>query len=384
MEEDILDVLFDVLTENYKDEIDKNKDLKEYLQEKDIKELFFIYLTYGYAINMTDEELDEKMEYLNNKEKEVTIQEIIKLLDKNFYKIFEFLNKERFESAKNIAKKDDFYEFNKVGAGEISFDALKILKQLGFIFIKRENDNLVIHMPDYIKNKINKIEKCTYLDLYDEIIKYSIGIVNTYGVIRIEDAYNIVKRDIDVSKDKYISVIEIFSLLELQPIFYSIENEVICNYNLDEKDIDTFLEKHRKYIVYDKEFYESMENDKYLFSLTEYRQFRNYLKENYWFDLNDEELLRGEIIIDYIDMCQIDKNKANEYVKEAIDRYLDIEDEIENNIIISYVEKIRTKMPNWKNGGKIEIKKEDIKVGRNEKCPCGSGKKYKNCHGKNV
>jgi preprotein translocase subunit SecA len=22
------------------------------------------------------------------------------------------------------------------------------------------------------------------------------------------------------------------------------------------------------------------------------------------------------------------------------------------------------------------------KVGRNEPCPCGSGKKYKNCHGK--
>ncbi|HQQ13707.1 MAG TPA: SEC-C metal-binding domain-containing protein, partial [Bacteroidales bacterium] len=24
------------------------------------------------------------------------------------------------------------------------------------------------------------------------------------------------------------------------------------------------------------------------------------------------------------------------------------------------------------------------KVGRNEPCPCGSGKKYKNCHGKNA
>ena len=24
------------------------------------------------------------------------------------------------------------------------------------------------------------------------------------------------------------------------------------------------------------------------------------------------------------------------------------------------------------------------KVGRNDPCPCGSGKKYKNCHGKNV
>ena len=25
--------------------------------------------------------------------------------------------------------------------------------------------------------------------------------------------------------------------------------------------------------------------------------------------------------------------------------------------------------------------KEEIKVGRNEKCPCGSGKKFKHCHG---
>jgi preprotein translocase subunit SecA len=26
--------------------------------------------------------------------------------------------------------------------------------------------------------------------------------------------------------------------------------------------------------------------------------------------------------------------------------------------------------------------REDRKVGRNEPCPCGSGKKYKQCHGK--
>ena len=28
------------------------------------------------------------------------------------------------------------------------------------------------------------------------------------------------------------------------------------------------------------------------------------------------------------------------------------------------------------------IKRADKKVGRNEPCPCGSGKKYKHCHGK--
>jgi len=27
------------------------------------------------------------------------------------------------------------------------------------------------------------------------------------------------------------------------------------------------------------------------------------------------------------------------------------------------------------------FKREEKKVGRNEPCPCGSGKKYKKCHG---
>ena len=39
--------------------------------------------------------------------------------------------------------------------------------------------------------------------------------------------------------------------------------------------------------------------------------------------------------------------------------------------------------PNEKNENE-EINKENIetkKVGRNEKCPCGSGKKFKYCHG---
>ena len=36
-----------------------------------------------------------------------------------------------------------------------------------------------------------------------------------------------------------------------------------------------------------------------------------------------------------------------------------------------------------KKSNKEEIAKKDDfeKVGRNEKCPCGSGKKYKHCHG---
>jgi preprotein translocase subunit SecA len=31
-----------------------------------------------------------------------------------------------------------------------------------------------------------------------------------------------------------------------------------------------------------------------------------------------------------------------------------------------------------------QVKREGTKVGRNDPCPCGSGKKFKKCHGVNV
>jgi preprotein translocase subunit SecA len=38
------------------------------------------------------------------------------------------------------------------------------------------------------------------------------------------------------------------------------------------------------------------------------------------------------------------------------------------------------------NGGSTpqQVKREGNKVGRNDPCPCGSGKKFKKCHGVNV
>ena len=38
--------------------------------------------------------------------------------------------------------------------------------------------------------------------------------------------------------------------------------------------------------------------------------------------------------------------------------------------------------PEEQSRGSVTLKKSD-KVGRNDPCPCGSGKKYKNCCGKN-
>ena len=89
----------------------------------------------------------------------------------------------------------------------------------------------------------------------------------------------------------------------------------------------------------------------------------------YHFDINEEEMLRGEIICDYIDNAQIDEKEAKEVIKESLNRYFEIDD-IEKQIIIGYVDKIKKKMPIWKQGGKIDNIVQFTKVGRNEPCPC--------------
>ena len=53
--------------------------------------------------------------------------------------------------------------------------------------------------------------------------------------------------------------------------------------------------------------------------------------------------------------------------------------------ILEFAKKYKNKLPIWPfNGFSIEdlTSKKEEKVGRNDPCPCGSGKKYKQCHGK--
>ena len=273
MDEKLTDIIFDALTENYKDKIDKNKDLKEYLQEKTKNELLSIYLSYGFAGNVED--IVEQISTLQNKKKEESIKSIIEFLNKDFSKIFRFLNKNRFDETRYIAKEEGILEFKTGKKNKVSFGTIKILEQLGFIFCKKDKDKVVFHMPNFIRDKIRNSDKCLYLDLYQDIIEYSIGIADTYGVIHIIDAYDIIKRDIEISFEEYEAIVKFFSLLELEPILYSFKRQAICNYNLDDEEIDKFLLENNQdeYVVYNKEFYKSMENGKYISNLVEYRQF---------------------------------------------------------------------------------------------------------------
>ena len=103
----------------------------------------------------------------------------------------------------------------------LSLDIVTILAQLNFIYCKREKNSLLIHMPKYIRDKVNSIKCDIYSKEIDEIIAYTKGMANVYGAIKLNDAFNIIKRDIKIEKEKYENILNLVSLLELDTIYYS-------------------------------------------------------------------------------------------------------------------------------------------------------------------
>ncbi len=88
-------------------------------------------------------------------------------------------------------------------------------------------------------------------------------------------------------------------------------------------------------------------------------------------------LMRGQIPIQ--DPGQV--RQAAPERKTDYSKYRTQKDEMERGISGSSGQQRNENMPQQRQQQKIEPIRVEKKVGRNDPCPCGSGKKYKNCHG---
>ena len=80
------------------------------------------------------------------------------------------------------------------------------------------------------------------------------------------------------------------------------------------------------------------------------------------------------------------KDPLSEFKKEAFVLFEGLLSKIKNDLIkflLNLNIVVSTEEKKTKEKGEEEFieSKSDKKVGRNEKCPCGSGKKFKHCHG---
>ena len=78
------------------------------------------------------------------------------------------------------------------------------------------------------------------------------------------------------------------------------------------------------------------------------------------------------------------KDPLSEFKKEAFVLFEGLLAKIKNDLI-KFLLNLNIVLSNedQNNEEKIskDVKNQEKKVGRNEKCPCGSGKKFKHCHG---
>jgi preprotein translocase subunit SecA len=78
------------------------------------------------------------------------------------------------------------------------------------------------------------------------------------------------------------------------------------------------------------------------------------------------------------------KDPLSEFKKEAFILFEGLLDKIKNDLI-KFLLNLNIVVSNEDQNKEVKKeqveKKEEKKVGRNEKCPCGSGKKFKHCHG---
>jgi preprotein translocase subunit SecA len=75
------------------------------------------------------------------------------------------------------------------------------------------------------------------------------------------------------------------------------------------------------------------------------------------------------------------KDPLSEFKKEAFNLFEDLLNKIKNDIIKFLLNLNIVTTNNDEEEEKLETPSENKKVGRNEKCPCGSDKKFKHCHG---
>jgi preprotein translocase subunit SecA len=150
-----------------------------------------------------------------------------------------------------------------------------------------------------------------------------------------------------------------------------------------ERSIDKIISNHIDYESKESKFQDG--------------KFNEFLKavilrvvDTYWVQHIDQmsELRQGIGLQQYAQM-----NPLREYQDTGFKMFNDMISSIDEDVtryvlraqIRDNMQRVQVAKPTHTSSGKEESKRKprtSKKVGRNDPCPCGSGKKYKNCHGR--
>lgn len=230
---------------------------------------------------------------------------------------------------------------------------------------------------DMIKKYSNDFTMKKTLKINDEIITLTKGMLEAYGVISIE---NLTKKLNMYGVEKNEFYIETILLEGMDLYDYYIDGEFIVNDYIDYEEIEEILHCcSDDYEFIDKEEIRAMSKEGWIANTNYGKRFIKEFKE--FFCIEDE------VLIDVMESMwlNIQYDDFDHVMSKMLEDIKGQERIILRTITSDFLNSVRL----WNLRGRSmskEVKKEivhSVKVGRNDPCPCGSGKKYKKCCGKN-
>lgn len=264
----------------------------------------------------------------------------------------------------------------------------------GFICVFLNNGIKYAVMPNEVKENFNTYMRSPERALIEKeniMFKYADAALNLYGAISVDEFIRILYKytSIDLDEDRILDLLEGSFLIKHVSDAYIIYNE-----HLDNEDVlfsmltKAIIDKRPLYILSNTEFIKYADEE-YFEQNSGVKELKKYFKvscddmDNYVIDAITKEIYDSFA------------GKSHSTVDDILNAYgvgfYDAESEKTFNMVCRYMEYNTRK---WLNRGftdkEIEVKEsnkgavKNKKIGRNDPCPCGSGKKYKKCCGRNL
>lgn len=325
---------------------------------------------------------------ISNLKKDELVGVLTERICENFKDKISTFDSERIEVLEDIIMNNGILRSHNLNENKLFY-----YRDLGIAFSGiDENKEQAMVMP---KELIEKCKQCLKdkevkkeISENDELLKLSRGIIHYYGALKIDTLARIMEKLLG-TKIQYKKYAELLTERRKFEIDFNINSDIISH--LDVYDYNSIIEDNSQEEYYpitkleatlagNKGFVETNDARRNLWSLI--------IKTYKIAEDEAEEIVNGCV---YAFKNNNDVAFALEYLKQ----YLSIEDmniftkllkalgELQDNTRLWRLKGYTMKEIKSKESDSNETVRKSMQVGRNEPCPCGSGRKYKKCCGKN-
>lgn len=329
--------------------------------------------------------------------------------------LYELLTQEkRLEVALLLATEEEWELFDKllkspyVQDADLAPGTYGFLMDRGLIFSFWDGYKLSYVIPEEIKEVYRTFHSKSFIktrDRYQLVLQYVEAATNLYGVCKPEKCIEIfnAQNDEKLSEDEFGQIYSFHTAR--QHLFYMSRGYLINDY-FDEGNQEEFEElleriKNKPYYIPAKEEFLKYADSGYYEQTLQLDRLKTFILQNL---SRDEEL--AEIIVEDIQLACSMEEPFEGIMDEFERRNIHIKSMELLNALAALINDVNNNTRLWSNCGRtpFELQKsfgkpvhgpEQVsklrvlskqrianKIGRNEPCPCGSGKKYKKCCGK--